>query len=160
MFQCRSGVKFFLNNDPIPSDGSGLVMITSISVRNGAITDSDTEALICRSSKDVAQLNTLPNTGDWFINSEVTNTTDETERINGDGNRGWQRNRGRIENYVYYRVVRLKRVSERAEEGKFTCHIPNDDENNKSLLILYPSKSIKVPYTTVVLLLLQLSLWS
>ena len=39
-----------------------------------------------------------------------------------------------------YRVVRLKRVSETALEGKFTCQIPNDSNNNNFLLILYPSE--------------------
>ena len=40
----------------------------------------------------------------------------------------------------WHRVLRLNRVSETALEGKFTCHIPNDSNNNKSLLILYPGE--------------------
>ena len=41
---------------------------------------------------------------------------------------------------ISYRLVRLRRVSETAVEGKFTCHIPGDSNNNRSLLILYPSE--------------------
>ena len=73
--------------------------------------------------------------------------------------RGWTRNRGRVDissvidhilglrSGIYHHAVRLKRVSETAVEGKFTCHIPNDSNNNKSLFILYPSELMVFPHT-------------
>ena len=76
---------------------------------------------------------------------DTTTTLDSGRRISGSSDRGWTRNRGRVN--ISHRVVRLKRVTETAVEGKFTCHIPNDRNNNKSLLILYPSELMVFPHT-------------
>ena len=35
----------------------------------------------------------------------------------------------------------LKRVSDTAVEGRFTCRIPGDSDSPRGLLILYPSES-------------------
>ena len=139
-----SGVEFYLDNNSIPTDSSGHLLITDISFFNGTLNASDEEALICRPSKSISRLRTPPRSSDWYLDPEVVETTTTLvggRRISGDNDRGWTRNRGRvILNGVFYRVVRLKRVSEKALEGKFTCHVLNDTNNNKSLLILYPSE--------------------
>ena len=63
------------------------------------------------------------------------------ERIDGDNDLGWTRDRGTVNvSRSFYRQVRLRRVSKTAVEGKFTCHIPGDSNNNKYLFILYPSE--------------------
>ena len=81
--------------------------------------------------------------GDWYLQFDFETTTAIGKRIDGGNDRGWMRERGNV--FLYkssplYRQVRLKRVSEIALEGKFTCHIPGDSNNNKYLFILYPSE--------------------
>ena len=134
-------MEFYLRGESIPTDGSGRLLITDISLHNGSISTSDEEALICHSSRDVAELHILPSHGDWYLDSEIESntTTTSAERITRKDGRGWTRNRGNSENRQY-RVARLKRVLETPVEGKFTCHIPKDDNNNRFLFILYPSK--------------------
>ena len=41
-----------------------------------------------------------------------------------------------------YQRVTLKRVSNTAVEGRFTCSIPKDRNSPRGLLILHPSESI------------------
>ena len=142
-----SGVEFFLRNRSIPTDGSGSLLITDISLHNRQTSTSDEEALICRSSRNVGELRSSYIFAVWYLDSEVNTTTNTVtgERISeGSDDRGWTMNRDRVcvygEGRSFHRVVRLKRVSETALEGKFTCQIPNDSNNNKSLLILYPSE--------------------
>ena len=146
-----SGVEFYLRNVSIPTDGSGRLLITDIRLRNGQRSTSDEDALICRSSGGVAELRISHGAGDWYIDPELveTNTTLVSgERISGSNDRGWTSNRDRENSSgIYHHAVRLKRVSETAVEGKFTCHIPNDSNNNKSLLILYPSELMVFPHT-------------
>ena len=146
-----SGVEFYLRNVSIPTDGSGGLLITDIRLRNGQRSTSDEDALICRSSRNVAELHTHHSFNDWYLDPELGDTTttlSSGRRINGSNDRGWTRNRGRDNSSVrYHLAVRLKRVSETAVEGKFTCHIPNDSNNNKSLLILYPSELMVFPHT-------------
>ena len=141
-----SGVEFYLRNVSIPTDGSGRLLITDIRLRNGQRSTSDEDALICRSSRNVVELRSRY--GDWYIDPELVGTTKTGIRINGDSALGWTRNRDRENSSgSYHLVLRLKRVSETAVEGKFTCHIPNDRNNNKSLLILYPSELMVFPHT-------------
>ena len=133
-------MEFYLRNVSIPTDGSGDLLITDIRLHNGQSSTSNEDALICRSSKNVAELRISHGAGDWYLDPELLVSG---ERINGINDRGWARNRNRINVAgVTYHVVRLKRVSETAVEGKFTCHIPNDSNNNKNLLILYPSECL------------------
>ena len=141
------GVEFFLRGRSIPTDGSGRLLITDISLHNGQISTSDEEAVICHSSRNVKELRSSYTFDVWYIDPEVNTTTNTVtgERISEESNdRGWTVN-GRFVHVngggsPRHRVVRLKRVSETGLEGKFTCHIPNDSNNNKSLLILYPSE--------------------
>ena len=146
-----SGVEFYLRNVSIPTDGSGRLLITDIRLRNGQSNTSDEGALICRSSEDIGTLRTFHSAGDWYLDPEVgetIKTLNSGRRISGSGDQGWTRNRDRENSSGrYHLVLRLKRVSETAVEGKFTCHIPNDRNNNKSLLILYPSELMVFPHT-------------
>ena len=146
-----SGVEFYLRNASIPTDGSGRLLITDIRLRNGQSNTSDEDALICRSSGNVAEVRSRHRFNDWYLDPElvVTNTTLVSGRkISEIDDRGWTRNRGSVNlSGIYHRVVRLKRVSETTLEGKFTCHIENDRNNNKSLLILYPSELMVFPHT-------------
>ena len=141
-----SGVEFVLRGRSIPTDGSGRLLITDISLHNRQTSTSDEEPLICLSSRNVGELDN-PHANKWNLDSEVVTTTNTVtgERISeGSNDRGWTVNRDRVrvngEWTPLHRVVRLKRVSETALEGKFTCHITNDSNNNKFLLILYPSE--------------------
>ena len=42
-----------------------------------------------------------------------------------------------------YRVVRLKRVSDTAVEGRLTCKIPRDSDSPRGLLILHSSECVR-----------------
>ena len=132
-------MEFYLRNVSIPTDGSGRLLITDIRLRNGQSSTSDEDALICRSSKNVAELRISHGAGDWYLDPELLVSGERINGINDD--RGWARNRDRVYvTGVIHHMLGLKRVSETAVEGQFTCHIPNDSNNNKSLLILYPSE--------------------
>ena len=142
-----SGVEFYLRNVSIPT---GYLLMNDISLNNELSNTSDNEALICRSSRNVTGLRIDRSSGDWYLEPDLESTTTlaSGRRINGSNDRGWTRNRGRVSiSSVIHHVVGLKRVSETAVEVKFTCHIPNDRNNNKSLLILYPSELMVFPHT-------------
>ena len=131
-----------LSGDYIPTDGSGRLLITDISLTYGQTQTSNDSALFCHATRDVAIVREV-DTGDWYLQPDFETTTAIGKRIDGGNNRGWMRERGNV--FLYkssplYRQVRLKRVSETALEGKFTCHIPEDSNNNKYLFILYPSE--------------------
>ena len=125
----RLGVGVLFRDETIPT---GPFLITDISLFNGTINSSDEDAIRCKSSDNVTVLNTSSTIGDWYHDTDVDSIAI------GSNYRGWSTNQG--EDYDFHRVVRLKRVSETAVEGQFTCHISNDSNNNKSLLILYPSE--------------------
>ena len=84
--------------------------------------------------------------GNWYLKPDFETIKHETIADIGDSvsygfNQGWTRNRGVvIVNGTAYRLERLERVSEDAVEGKFTCHLREDSNNYKYLLILYPSE--------------------
>ena len=156
-FVLQSGVEFFLSDDLIqikdgtqrtnilsgdyiPTDGSGRLLITDISLTYGQTQTSNDSALFCHATKDLGMVREL-DIGDWYLQPDFDTTTAIGERIDGGNDRGWMRERGNVNvSRSFYRQVRLKRVSETAVEGKFTCHIPEDSNNNKYLFILYPSE--------------------
>ena len=146
-----SGVEFYLRDVSIPTDGSGGLLITDIILHNGQSNTSDEGALICRSSEDIGTLRTILGAGDWYLDPELGDTTttlSSGRRISGSSDQGWTRNRDRENSSGrYHLVLRLKRVSETAVEGKFRCHIPNDSNNNRSLLVVYPSELMVFPHT-------------
>ena len=124
----------------IPTDGSGRLLITDISLTYGQTQTSNDSALFCHATKDVAMVHDIY-IGDWYLQFDFETTTAIGERIDGNNDRGWTRERGTVNlSRSLYQHERLKRVSETALEGKFTCHISRDSNNNKYLLILYPSE--------------------
>ena len=150
-------MELYFRGQSIPTDGSGHFLITDISLHNEQTSTSDEDALFCVSSGNVAEIRTEPTDGDWYQDPEFDTTTNRPSgmRISTKENtdiwspltwssnvKGWTwgRNNTRANDRNYHRLVGLKKVSETAVEGKFTCHIPNDDNNNRFLLILYPSE--------------------
>ena len=147
----------YFRGDPIPTDGSGHLLITDISLHIEQTNTSDEDALFCVSSGNVAEIRPHYAEGDWYLDPEVDTTTNRPSGIKistreatdvwspltwcSNSVKGWTwgRNNTRANNGNYHRLVGLKRASETAVEGKFTCHIPNDDNNNRFLFILYPS---------------------
>ena len=152
-FSSQPGVEFLLRGDSIPTDGSGRLLITDISLLNGQNSTSDEDALFCHATKTVSNLRDL-DIGDWYLEPDFDTTTANGKKIDGDNNRGWTRNRKAAVNVsgIFYRLVRLKRASETAVEGNFTCHFPGDSNNNRSLLILYPSEYI-VTYSIIMIIM-------
>ena len=129
-----SGVTFSLRGVNISNTGDGRVLITDIN-SNG---DSNEDALICRSEIPLSE--TFSNKGDWYLHPTQI-STDEADRIapNDSGSyQGWRKRRE--SDSEGHRVVRLKRVSDTAEEGVFTCSINGDPNSPKYLGIYYPSE--------------------
>ena len=129
-----TGVTFSLRgNDSIPTDGSGRVLITDINPDG----DNDEDALICRSGKPLYG----DGVGNWYLHpTEMsTNDGDRIASMPGVPDRGWNRNRG--DDSQRYKLVRLRRASATAEEGVFTCDIPEDFGAPISVGIYYPGGS-------------------
>ena len=115
----------------IPTDGSGRILITDINP-NGI---NDKEDLICQSELPANETGL----GSWYFHPYWPSTLWH-DHINNN----YYYNRGWIEN-VYidsegHRVARLKRASDTAKEGVFTCHIPGDMNSPISVEIHYPSE--------------------
>ena len=126
------GVSFSLRGTSIPTDGSGNVHITDINP-NG---ENNEDALICHSEIPIIALS---GSGDWYLHPTQMSTNDD-DRImhmtrNSIPDRGWNRNRGN--DVQGLRLVRLIKVTDTAEEGVFTCHIPGDNNTPRYLNITY-----------------------
>ena len=123
-----SGVEFFLNNQQILTDGSGLANVTDIGTK-------DDDALI--QSELTSNLTVH---GHWYLkpgsDRRYTNTPEENKILSNDP-RGWTTN-GHTDPDGH-EVVRLMRVSPTAVEGRFTCHIRGDMDTPRALGIFYPS---------------------
>ena len=121
---------FSLRSNSIPTDGSGHVRVTDI-YRTG---DNNEDALICRSGKAISS------SGNWYLHPTQMSTDDGDRIVSGDvPDRGWSRNRA-IDSEGH-RLVRLRRASDTAEEGVFTCDIPGDFGTPVSVGIYYPCES-------------------
>ena len=122
------GLEFLLNNITIPSDGSGRVLITDINFTSQG-------NLLCQSSS-------LGGLTQWYLDPEDENPTSiaEADKIHGNNFQGWttKRNENPVRDGLL--IVRLKRVSDTAVEGRFTCRIPRDKDSPRGLLIIYPSE--------------------
>ena len=96
------------------------------------------EVLICRSEAPIAGYT------DWYYNPEDESATSIaiTDKLWGNDFQGWVTNKIVMESERYQRVI-LKRVSDTAVEGRFTCSIPKDRNSPRGLLILHPSESKK-----------------
>ena len=91
----QSGVEFLLRGDSVPTDGSGHLLITDISLHNGLTSISDEDALFCYATKDVTILRGI-DIGDWYLEPDFEATTAYGKRIqiDGDNDRGWTRSKG------------------------------------------------------------------
>ena len=150
-------MELYFRGDSIRTDGSEHFLIINISLHNEQTSTSDENAIFCVSSRNVAEIRPLPTEGDWYLDPEVDATTNGPSGVristredtdiwspltwssNSIHGWTWGRNSTRANDGNFHQLVGLKRVSDTAVEGKFTCHIPNDDNNNRFLLILYPS---------------------
>ena len=123
---------FSLRGDSIPTNGSGRVRITDINPNE----DNNKDALICHSERNNFS------GGNWYLHPTEMSINDDDRIVSGDNGepdpRGWRRNRAN--DSEGHRLVRLRRDSDTAEEGVFTCDIPGDDNTPRSLGIYYPSK--------------------
>ena len=140
-----------LRGDPIPTDGSGRIVITDINP-DGV---NDEDALFCQSEL------TLSVNADWFLHS-TQQTIHDSDKVQNNDFRGWRRNRAVI---AFSRLVRLRRDdnaamgdNDRALEGVFTCHIPGDTNTPVSVGIYYPSQ-LHVECHLILQLLLLSSLY-
>ena len=136
------GVILSLRGGPIPTDGSGRIVITDVNPDGNIINE---DALICQSDEPTSVR------GNWYLHP-TEQTTDDGDRI-GDGNtgndpRGWIRNRAAPIMGIMgtFRQVRLRRADSetsggRALEGVFTCDIPGDTNTPVHVGIYYPSES-------------------
>ena len=124
------GLEFLLNNISIPTDGSGRILVTDIKFKVP-------EVLICRSEAPIA------GHIDWYVDPEDESATSiaDADKIGGNDFRGWVTKRIVMKSERYQRVT-LKRVSDTAVEGRFTCSIPKDSDSPRGLLFLHPSESI------------------
>ena len=97
------------------------ILITNITV-NGTYHES----LLCQ--PELTNI-TLENDDYWYLNNGKLNST---------GSRGW------IPESVHFfnitNILFLKKVSDTAEEGVFTCHIDGDINPSVSVGVYYPSK--------------------
>ena len=60
-------MEFFLRGRSIPTDGSGHLLITDISLHNGQITTRDEEPIICRSCRNVKELRSSSTFDVWYL---------------------------------------------------------------------------------------------
>ena len=148
-------MELYFRGDSIPTDGSGRLLITDISLHNEQTSTSDEDALLCVSSGNIAEIRPYAYDGDWYLDPTTANRSsgmkismrggDTMKPLTWRSNRvkgwAWGRNNTKVNGY-YHCLVGLKRASETAVEGKFTCHIRMDNNNNRFLLILYPSEYI------------------
>ena len=116
---------FSLRGNSIPTNGSGRVLITAIGDTNG-------NALICRSEIPTAG-------GEWYLHPTEISTDNDDRIASPPPDRGWSRNRAT--DSEGHRLVRLRRATDTAEEGVFTCHIPGDHNSTRYLGVYYPSES-------------------
>ena len=114
-----------LRGASIPADGSIHILITDIGYSNE-------NTLVCRSGIPLSV------GGNWYLHPTEMSIENNYEIMVSDS-RGW--NRTVDTDSEGHRLVRLKRDSDTAEEGVFSCHIPGDNNTPISVGIYYPCKS-------------------
>ena len=94
---------------------------------------------MCKSSLNGPNLNS---SGAWYLSNTSDRLVDsvaEGDRITGSGgSQGWASDVVTNGSDV---LVRLRRVSELAVEGTFTCAIPGDNYSPRDVSIISPSKT-------------------
>ena len=114
-----------LRGNSIPADGRLFILVTDIGYSNE-------DTLICRSGIP------LSGGGKWYLHPTEMSVENDDEIIVSDS-RGWNRT---VDNDSEgHRLVRLRRDSDTAEEGVFSCNIPGDNNTPISVGIYYPCKS-------------------
>ena len=124
-----SNVTLSLRDNVIPVDGSGRILVTDIK-SNG---NNNKDALICRSGMSISS------DGDWYLHPTAISTDVANKIVSPPPFRGWVRSRAK--DSEGHQLVMLRRVSDTAEEGVFTCHIPGDNSSPISVGIYYPCES-------------------
>ena len=95
-----------------------------------AVADVKSETLTCYSEL-LTHSNAFERArGDWYLNDKLVLETKDP--------RGWEVDRRFVGGH---QEVRLRRISDYALEGEFTCHIEGDTDPFASLGIYYPSES-------------------
>ena len=69
------------------------------------------------------------------MSTDAGDPDNENDNVSPPSDRGWSRSRDT--DSEGHRLVRLKRCSDAAEEGVFTCHIPGDDNTPRYLGVYY-----------------------
>ena len=113
-----------LRGNSIPTDGSLYILITDIGYSNE-------DTLMCRSG--------IPLSGDgkWYLHPTEMSIENDDEIMVFDS-RGWN---GTVDtDSEGHRLVRLRRDSDTAEEGVFSCNIRGDNNTPISVGIYYPCK--------------------
>ena len=128
---------FSLRGESISTSGDVILNITDIGYGNA-------NALACHSENASREVSIYPN---WFIDPNGTHpvTNKNTTRLRSQTFDlwGWDRDRasdGDDEPHVVY----LKRQSDTALEGYFTCQIGSDTNPTRGLFILYPCELLAV----------------
>ena len=117
---------FTLRGDSIPNDGSGRVNINDIGSTNG-------NALICRSGIATSE------EGDWFLHPTEMSTDVDDRIVSEDAPyRGWTVTRT-VDSEGHH-LMRLRRRSDFAEEGMFTCDFPRDGDTPRYVGVYHPSE--------------------
>ena len=125
-------MEFLLDDQQIEMDGAGIVNISDI-------TNNNDSALIRRSELNLT--GSLSEESHWCLIPSGQNPNDNaTNIIYNMDSRGWRSNRATDSDG--HRIVRLMRWSLNATEGRFSCHIPGDNNTPRALRILYPSESL------------------
>ena len=127
---------FSLRDESISTSGNVMLNITDIG-------SSKANALACQSEKPSRVVSIYPN---WYIDPNGTEPVqNENTRLRKETFEefGWDRERTNNNNSDP-RVIYLRRQSQTALEGYFTCHIGRDNNTHKGLLILYPCELLAV----------------
>ena len=116
-----------LDGRNISTDGSGRVNVNDIAFGLG------TSALLCQS-------NVTTGGGQWYLHP-TEGSTEEQDRIK-DISQGWlSTTTTTSDNNQQVRQVRLRRATgHTAQEGVFTCYIPEDSDTPITVGIYYPSE--------------------
>ena len=116
-----TGLTFSVRGDSIPNDGSV------------DIGDNNDNALLCRSGLPISS------GGDWYLHPTQQSIDEDNKIVSPPADRGWSMNRDSdSEDHL---IMRLRRASDTAEEGMFTCNMPGEFNTPVSVGIYYPSES-------------------
>ena len=100
------------------------------------ISEAIEDAIICQSQNTPSINEQKP--GEWYVYTKGNDSNGRGVKIyTNDEDLGWSRNVSSNDSHVQ---VILNRISNTSLEGKFTCEISGDRNNQGYLYIFYPSK--------------------